>query len=375
MTNVLFSSIRLGGLDLPNRIVVAPMCQYSAKDGSASDWHLIHLGHLALSGCGLLILEATAISPEGRITPGCLGLYSDENETALAKVIDACRRWGNAKLGIQLAHAGRKASADLPWNGGKPLPRNDPRAWQPVAPSAMAFADGWPVPRKLDETALSEIKQHFVMAVMRAKRLGFDLIELHAAHGYLMHSFLSPVSNKRTDAYGGTFERRIRFPLEVCEAVRKAWPTERPFGVRVSASDWLDGGWTIEDTVAFAREIEALGCDYIHVSSGGIVPDAVIPAGPGYQVGFAETIKSEVKIPVIAVGQIHDPLQAESVLKAGQADMVALARAMLYDPRWAWHAAEVLGAEAAYPPQYARCHPSLRGLPIPPGIPQDSREI
>lgn len=364
MPSQLFTPISLRGLELSNRIVVAPMCQYTATDGTVGDWHIMHLGQFAVSGAGLLFVEATGVEPEGRITPGCVGLWSDENEAALKRVVDFCKRYGNVPVGIQLAHAGRKASTNLPWLGGKPLAANE-GAWRTVAPSAVPFFDGWHTPEAADAAALARIKAAFVQATVRAARIGFEALEIHAAHGYLLHQFLSPLSNVRTDGYGGGRAGRMRFPLEVFEAVRAVWPKDKPLGLRVSATDWVDGAWAIEDTVAFAQELKTLGCDFIDVSSGGSSPKQKIPVGPGYQTPFAAEIRRQAGLPAMAVGKITDPLQAEHIVATGQADMVALARGMLYDPHWVWHAAQALGANAAFPPQYQRCHPALAGEPIP----------
>lgn len=360
----LFSPASLGSLNLDNRIVVAPMCQYSAIEGSMTDWHLMHLGQYAVGGAGLVFVEATGVEAAGRITPGCPGLYSDENEAAMARVIRFFRDYGAAKIGIQLAHAGRKASADLPWNGGTALTA-DNGAWETSAPSARPYADGWHTPTALDSDGLGRVKDAFVQAAIRAVRLEFDVIEVHAAHGYLLHQFLSPISNQRDDQYGGSLENRMRFPLEIFEAVRAAAP-ETPVGVRFSASDWVeDSGWALEDSTIFAAELQKLGCDFIDVSSGGNSPLQNIKVGAGYQVGFANHIRRETGLATMAVGMITDPRQAETIISTGQADFVALARGMLYDPRWAWHAAEVLRAKATFPPQYMRSHPTLLGEPIP----------
>ncbi len=354
MTPRLFSPIRLGALELANRLVVAPMCQYSADDGSATPWHLMHLGMLANSGADLLILEATAVQREGRITHGCLGLYSDANEAALRPVVDACRKFGTAKLGIQLAHAGRKASSKRPWEGKTMQDPCEPAdAWPTHAPSDVAMT-GHPVPMAMSIADLSATRQAFVDAVVRCERLGFDLIELHGAHGYLLHEFLSPLSNVRTDNYGGSLANRMRFPLEVFSDCRSIWASHKPLGVRVSASDWIDGGLTVDEVVVFAQELKKIGCDFIHVSSGGIDPGARIAVGPGYQVPFAERIKHESGLPTMAVGMITDAQQAESILVEGKADMIAAARAFLDDPHWGWHAAYTLGAEVTLPPQYRR---------------------
>lgn len=373
MSKLLFEPIRLGNLDLANRIVVAPMCQYSAIDGDMTDWHLMHLGQYAVSGAGLVFVEASGVEAAGRITPGCTGLYNDANEASMQRVVKFFRDYGAAKIGIQLAHAGRKGSCDVPWAGGTPLASDDPRVWQTFGPSAEPFADGWHTPTALDEGGLARIKQAFVDAAVRALRIGFDVIEMHAAHGYLLHQFLSPLSNKRDDAYGGDLEGRMRFPLEVFDALRDVCPKDYPLGVRVSATDWVADGWDIEQTVALAQALTDRGCDFIDVSSGGNSPLQKIPAGPGYQTGFAGEIRKQAGITTMAVGMITDPFQAETILASGQADMVSLARGMLYDPRWAWHAAEVLGAEAQFPPQYKRAHPSLLGEPVP-GNPPIARE-
>ncbi|MDH4061571.1 MAG: NADH:flavin oxidoreductase/NADH oxidase [Aquincola sp.] len=357
--SALFQPLRIGNIEMPNRIVIAPMCQYSADDGSATDWHLIHLGNLALSGAGMLILEATAVEAVGRITPGCLGLYSDANEAALARVLAAVRAHGTGMpIAIQLAHAGRKASSRAPWQGGAQIPLTESGSWRAVAPSALPHIDGEDLPAALDRAGLARMRSAFADAARRAARLGFQGIELHAAHGYLMHQFLSPLANQRSDEYGGSLANRMRFPLEVFDTVREAFPGERPVWVRVSATDWVEGsGWDVETTIAFAQELKARGCAAIHVSSGGVSPKQKIPLGPGYQVGLAAQIKQAVGLPTIAVGLITEAEQAEAVLAQGQADAVALARAMLYDPRWPWHAAAKLGAQVSAPPQYWRSQP------------------
>jgi len=355
--SALFQPLRLGGLELPNRITIAPMCQYSATEGCATDWHMIHLGGLALSGAGLLILEATAVSPEGRISPGDLGLYSDANEAALARVLAAIRAHSPIPLAVQLSHAGRKASSRAPWEGGTQIPPDAPAGWPTLAPSAMPHAEGEAPPEALDPEGLAKIRDDFVAAARRAARLGLDGIEIHAAHGYLLHQFLSPLANRRQDAYGGAPENRMRFPLEVFEAVRAVFPAERPVWVRVSATDWVEGGWDIEETVAFARALGERGCAAIHVSTGGVSPRQSIPLSPGYQVPFAARVKAETGLPTIAVGLITEPEQAEAILADGKADAVSLARAVLYDPRWPWHAAAKLGAQATAPKQYWRSQP------------------
>lgn len=357
MSVPLFSPYEMRGLSLPNRIVVSPMCQYASTHGSANDWHLMHLGQFAMGAAGLVITEATHVSPVGRISHKCLGLYSDENEATLKRVIDFCKTHGVAAMGIQLAHAGRKGSTHPPGAGGKPLgPGEDP--WETVAPSALPYADGWHTPKALDRDGLAEIKQQFVDATERALRIGFDLIEFHAGHGYLLHQFLSPISNRRDDEYGGSTENRMRFPLECFAAVRAAWPDDKPLGVRVSATDWVEGGWTPEETVLFARELKKLGCDFVDLTTSGLDPRQQIPIGPGYQVPFAAKVKAEAEIPTMAVGMITEPQQANEIIANGEADFVMLARGMMWNPRWAWHAAEALGADTPYAPQYARCHPS-----------------
>jgi 2,4-dienoyl-CoA reductase-like NADH-dependent reductase (Old Yellow Enzyme family) len=360
----LFEPIRLRDLDLQNRIVVAPMCQYSAHDGTPNDWHLMHLGQFAVSGVGLTLVEAAGVEPEGRITPGCVGLWNDEHEEAYARIIKFYRDYGSAKIGIQLAHAGRKASVDLPWRGGKPL-TPEQGAWQTVGPSALPYGPGWHTPEAFGDNSLARVKQAFVSATERAARLDFDAVEIHSAHGYLLHQFLSPISNQRTDEYGGSHENRLRFPLEVFDAVRAVWPESKPLGVRFSATDWVAGSWDIEECVAYAEALKARGCDFFDVSSGGNSPDQKIATAPGYQVRFAAEIKRATGVTTMAVGRITEAHQAETILQSGQADMIALARGMLYDPRWPWHAAQELGAEAAFPPQYARSHPTLQGEPIP----------
>ncbi len=365
----LFSPLSLRGLDLANRIVVAPMCQYSADDGSMTDWHLMHLGQYAVSGAGLVFVEATGVEAAGRITPGCTGLYSDANEAAMRRVVQFYRDYGNARLGVQLAHAGRKASCETPWRGRAPMAGDDLRSWEVFAPSARAYDDASATPTALDQDGLARIKQAFVDAARRALRVGFDTIEVHCAHGYLLHEFLSPLSNGRKDDYGGGLENRLRFPLEVFDAVRAVCPEDFPVGVRTSATDWIDGGWDVGDTVAFAQALAERGCDYIDVSSGGNSPDQKMITGPGYQISFAAEVRQGSGLTTIAVGEITDPRQADTIIASGQADMVALARGMLYDPRWPWHAAAALGEVAPFPPQYQRAHSSLKGDPVPSDTP------
>lgn len=362
--SLLFSATQLGKLTLDNRIVIAPMCQYSAEDGKASAWHRIHLGQLALSGAGLLIIEATAVEAAGRISPGDLGLWDDATEAALASVLQDIRHYSDIPFGIQLGHAGRKASCAAPWLGGNQLSLEQ-GGWQTVAPSAQAFNPEDRAPVALTKQDLERLKQAFVDSAQRAAKLGIQLIELHAAHGYLLHQFLSPLSNQREDEYGGSLENRLRFPLEVFHAVRSAVPDSVAVGVRLSATDWVEGGWDVEQSIVFSQQLEAAGSDYVHVSSGGLSPQQKITVGPGYQLPFARDIRKQVKIPVIGVGLITEPKQAEQALQEGDADLIALARAVLYDPRWPWHAAAELGAQAKAPPQYLRSEPhGLKGTLI-----------
>ncbi|MDR1989018.1 MAG: NADH:flavin oxidoreductase/NADH oxidase [Acidobacteriaceae bacterium] len=356
--STLFSPFRVGALDLRNRIVIAPMCQYSADEGCATDWHTIHLGQLALSGAALLTIEATAVMPEGRISPRDLGLWSDETEQALGRVLTSVRRWSDMPIAIQLGHAGRKASVRVPWEGGRQIPPGERSGWQTVAPSAIPFASTEHPPVALDRAGLATVRDRFAAAAVRAARIGLDAVQIHCAHGYLLHQFLSPLSNARDDEYGGSLENRMRFPLEVFDAVRAAFPHERPVSVRVSGTDWAEGGWTIDETVAFARQLDARGCSAIHVSSGGLTPAQQIPLGPGYQVPLARAVKQAVGMPVVAVGLITEFEQAESIVGSGDADFVALARAMLYNPRWPWHAAAHLGAHVVAPNQYLRSAPA-----------------
>ena len=360
----LFTSLNLGPLTLPNRIVIAPMCQYSADNGHASDWHRIHLGSMALSGAGLLIIEATAVEPRGRITYGDLGLWDDSTEAALAQVLAATRKYSAMPIGIQLAHAGRKASAQKPWDGGLAIAPHALNGWQTLSASDLPFTPGDARPAAATSADITQTVNAFVAAARRADRLGLDLIEIHAAHGYLLHQFLSPLSNQRTDNYGGSLDNRMRLTLQVFDAVRAAVPAGKPVGVRISATDWVEDGWDLPQSVALAQALEMRGCDFIHVSSGGNSPQQKIPVGPGYQVPLAHSIKNAVRsMPVIAVGLITEPHQAEEILQAQQADAIALARAILYDPRWPWHAAAALGARLRPAPQYLRCEPrEAKGL-------------
>lgn len=354
--SALFSPIDIGALTLPNRVMVAPMCQYVAEDGKATSWHLIHLGGLAASGASLLCIEATAVEADGRITPGDLGLWNDETEAALKVVVDAVRRDSTVRLAIQLGHAGRKASSEVPWKGGQQISLAD-GGWITDAPSAVSQKDGEALPRALDRAGMIRIRDAFVAAAIRADRLGIDAIELHGAHGYLLHQFLSPISNRRTDEYGGSLANRMRFPLEVYDAVRAVWPRHKPLGIKVSATDWVDAGWDIAQTIEFAKALKARGIDWIDVSSGGISPRQKITIGPGYQVPFAQAIKAATGVNIFSVGLITDPQQAEAIVASGQADAVAIARGMLYNPRWGWHAAAQLGATVEAAPQYWRAPP------------------
>ncbi len=357
MSSTLFSPIKLGSVELSNRIVVAPMCQYSAVDGCATDWHLAHLGMLANSGAGLVVVEATHVERHGRITHGCMGLYSDECEAALKRVVDFCRRIGTAKLGIQLAHAGRKASAQRPWEGGGALKAGqDP--WETIAPSALPFGPGWHTPRAMVADDFARVRAAFAAAAQRAVRIGFDAIELHMAHGYLAHSFMSPISNRRTDQYGGSAENRMRFPREIADAVRAAVPPTVALGARITGSDWLDGGLTATDAGFCAKTLKALGFDYVDVSSGGVSPDARTPSTPGFNVDIAAQVR-KTGIATRTVGLIVTAQQAEAIVADGKADMVALARAVLDNPHWAWHAARALGADVKRPNQYLRSAPAM----------------
>lgn len=354
MTSRLFTPLAIGNMELANRITVAPMCQYSAVDGSMTDWHLMHLGSLAISGASMIVIEATGVVPEGRITPQCVGLYSDANEAAMARVLQFVRSISSACIGVQLGHAGRKASSQRPWEGRGAL-RPEEGAWKTVAPSAVPLAPGWPTPGVLDRAGMEAIVKAFVESARRAQRIGLDFIELHSTHGYLLSEFLSPLANKRADEYGGSLENRMRFPVEVFRALRAAW--DRPLGAKISGSDFAEGGWTPDEAVVYAAELKKLGCDYVTVSGGGVVLDAKVPVGPGYQVPFAERVKRETGITTGAIGLITDPQQAEDILVSGKADYVALARGMLFNPRWPLHAAAALGVEVPYPHQYERAAP------------------
>ncbi|AMJ59470.1 NADH:flavin oxidoreductase/NADH oxidase [Bosea sp. PAMC 26642] len=352
----LFSPFQLGGLTLANRIVIAPMCQYSADEGRATDWHTIHLGQLALSGAALLFLEATAVEPEGRISPQDLGLWSDETEAALATTLTAVRRYSDMPIGIQLGHAGRKASVGQPWHGGGQLPL-DKGGWQTFGPSTLPFEGHARAPKALTSDEIDRLIESFAVAAKRSVRLGLAAIEVHAAHGYLLHQFLSPLANKREDAYGGSLENRMRFPLAVMAAVKAVVPASVPVGIRVSGTDWVESGWDLAQTLQFAAALKAQSCDFIHVSGGGLSAAQTIPVGPNYQVPMARAVKQATGLTTIAVGLITEADQAEAIVGTGDADFVALARGMLYDPRWPWHAAAHLGATVKAPPQYLRSQP------------------
>jgi NADPH2 dehydrogenase len=357
--SALFSPIKLRGLELPNRIMVAPMCQYSAVNGEANDWHFTHINTLALSGAAMFCIEATHVEAVGRITPGCLGLWNDATEAALKPILASVRKHSRTAVAVQLAHAGRKGSSHTPWDGGQQIPLSE-AGWQTEGPSAVAHKEGELAPLALDALGLARIRDAFVAAAKRAERLGIDAVELHSAHGYLLHQFLSPISNRRTDQYGGTLQNRMRYPLEVFDAVRAAFPANKPVGIKVSATDWVEGGWDLAQTIEYAGELKKRGVDWVDASSGGVSPQQKIPLGPGYQVPFAQAIKEATGVTTMAVGLITEAKQAEDIVASGKADMVALARAMLYDPRWGWHAAAELGGQVEAPPQYWRSQPSTQ---------------
>ena len=349
----LFTPLKLRGITLRNRIAVSPMCQYSSVDGFATDWHLVHLGSRAVGGAGLVMMEATAVTAEGRITYGDHGLWKDEHIAMLSRITSFIKAQG-AVAGVQIAHAGRKASCELPWNGGKAIAPDATNGWQIVAPSALSFHEGDPVPHALTKEEIAALTKAFVATAQRALKAGFEVLELHAAHGYLLHEFLSPLSNKRNDDYGGSFENRVRFVLEVTDAVRTVWPENLPLFVRISATDWAEGGWDDTQSVQLAKILKTKGVDLIDCSSGGLVEHAKIPTGPGYQVPFSVRIKQEAAMVTGAVGMITNAEQAEQIIANGEADIVLLARAELHDPYWAHHAAEALLGEARPPVQYER---------------------
>lgn len=363
-SSALFTPLKMRGLTLSNRVVVAPMCQYSAKNGLVGDWHFMHIGQFCVGGHGLFIAEATAVNATGRISTGCPGIWSDEHMLAWKRILEFTKMWGNTPMAIQLAHAGRKGSSVAPWQGGGQVDESK-GGWQTVAPSALAFEDSRPTPHALGVDEIKAIVQDFVDAAKRADQAGFDAIEIHAAHGYLLHQFLSPLSNQRDDEYGGSPEKRRRLVLEIFDAVRAAFPENKPVGVRVSATDWVDGGWDVEGTADLALALESRQCDFFHVSSGGLSTEQQIPLGPGYQVDLCAAITDVTQMPTIAVGMIDDPLQAETIVKSGQSDMVAVARGMLFDPHWTWRAAKALRAEASYPRQYERALPDFTTMAQP----------
>jgi 2,4-dienoyl-CoA reductase-like NADH-dependent reductase (Old Yellow Enzyme family) len=348
----LFSPLQLRSVAFRNRVFVSPMCQYSSRDGFPTDWHLVHRGSRAVGGAGLVMVEATAVSPQGRISPDDSGIWSDGHADAFAPIARFIGAQG-ATVGMQLAHAGRKASTDLPWKGGGPL-APDRRGWQPIAPSPLPYAPGYLVPREMTSEDLAAVRAQFEAAARRALTAGFQVVEVHCAHGYLLHEFLSPLANRRKDEYGGSLENRMRFPLAVIRSVRDAWPQDLPVFVRISATDWAEGGWDLEQAVTFCRRMKDLGIDLIDCSSGGLVHHAVAPSGPGFQTPFATAIRREAGIATGAVGLITEPVQAEQIVANGLADAVLLAREMLRNPYWPLYAARVLKADVAWPNQYLR---------------------
>ncbi|MBT8417769.1 MAG: NADH:flavin oxidoreductase/NADH oxidase [Silicimonas sp.] len=362
MPSALFSPITLRDVTMRNRITVSPMCQYSAVEGVPQDWHFVHLGQFAMSGAGLIFTEATGVEPDGRITEECTGLYDDATEAAFARIVAFMKSVGDNIVGIQLSHAGRKGNTVPPWEGGGMIEGEG--GWQPQAPSEVPYLPGWPAPDAMTDDDLARVKAAFVQAVERADRAGFDIVQLHVAHGYLLHQFLSPITNTRNDVYGGSLEARMRYPLEVFEAVRSEFPSQKPVMVRLSATDWIDGGWDLDQSVEFCRALKGMGCDMVDVTSGGLDQRQKITTGPGYQVAMSDRIRRDAGIATMSVGQITDPIQAETIVRTGQADMVAMARAMLWDPRWTWKAAMALDAEIALPAPYARCNPKLAATPF-----------
>lgn len=364
----LFSPTKVGGLTLPNRFVISPMCQYSAVDGLVQPWHHQHLGHLALSGAGALIIEATAVAEEGRITPGCLGLYTDAQANTLGEMVRQIQSFSPMQFGIQLVHTGRRSSVSRPWDGVRAL-TGEEGGWRTFGPSALPHMPDWPVPQELDQYGMTRIRDAFVAAATRARDVGLSLVELHGAHGYLIHQFLSPISNRRIDEFGGSLQNRMRFPLAIAQAVRDAWPRDRALGLRISATDWHEEGWTLDESVVFVKALKEIGLDYVSVSSGGI---GVLTSMTRDHLPLAERIRRETGMLTCAVGQIIQPQQAEEVLVKEQADFVALGRALLDNPRWGWHAAHALGVEPDYPRQYELARPDkwrgyVTGKTSPPG--------
>ena len=358
MKNHLFSKYSLGPINLDNRIVVSPMCQYMASNGVANDWHLMHYGNMSIGAGSLIIFEATHVSSIGRITNKCLGLYSDECEESLKRVVDFCKNHGSAKLGIQLAHSGRKGSTHPPINGGTPLTKSE-SAWETIAPSPLPFSNNWHIPRMMEKNDMEQVKYEFVQALIRAARIGFDVIELHAAHGYLLHQFLSPLTNHREDEYGGSLENRMRFPLEVFKALKEIIPEKVALGVRVSGSDWVEGGINEDELVEFVIELNKIGCNFVDVTSGQLDPTQQIKFKPGFNLPFSKKIIDSTNISTMAVGLITNPIQANEIITSGRANLVAIARAAMDNPRWAWHAARELDIKIDYSPNYQRCHPNI----------------
>jgi 2,4-dienoyl-CoA reductase-like NADH-dependent reductase (Old Yellow Enzyme family) len=354
--SLLFTPFHLKDTVFRNRIFVSPMCQYSSRNGTPTDWHLVHLGSRAVGGAGLVMVEATSVSPEGRISPSDSGMWLPEHAQAFRPIAEFIKDQG-AVPGVQLAHAGRKASTGVPWRGDRPL-TEDEGAWKPIAPSAIAFDNGYPVPWEMDEKKIGEVLAQFGSSARLSLEAGFEVVEIHMAHGYLLHEFLSPLSNQRTDGFGGSFENRVRFPLKVAEEVRRIWPEGRPVFVRISCTDWVEGGWDLKQSIEFCRRLKGIGVDLIDCSSGALVPHAKIPAGPGYQVPFAAAIRQGAGIAAGAVGFITEPAQAEQILATGQADVVFLARELLRQPYWPLHAARALRADFPWPNQYVRAKPS-----------------
>lgn len=354
--NHLFAPLPLRGVTLPHRIGIPPMCQYSAREGIAGDWHFVHYGSRAVGGAALMIVEATGVAPEGRISPGDLGLWNDAQVEPLARIAHFAKEHGCAPA-LQLAHAGRKGGVGLGWQQQATLPAAA-GGWTPVAPSPIAFGEGYAVPTALDAAGIRHVIDSFVAAAKRALAAGFQIVEVHAAHGYLLHQFLSPLSNQRTDAYGGSFENRSRLAREVVAAVRAVWPDNLPLLVRLSATDWVAGGWNCDETVELCRILRALGVDLVDVSSAGLVPWAQIPVGAGFQTEFAARIRREADLPTAAVGLITSPQQADHIVRSGQADLVLLGRELLRDPYWPLHAAQALGQATSWPRQYLRAAPA-----------------
>ena len=356
----LFAPLALRSIEVPNRIGIPPMCQYSAEDGMASDWHFVHYGSRAVGGAGLIIVEATAVVPEGRISPADLGLWNDAQIEPLARLAGFMKRQGSVPA-IQLGHAGRKAGVGKGWEAQRALD-DAAGGWTPVAPSAVAFGEGYRLPEALDSEGLRDIVRHFAASTRRAREAGFEAVEIHAAHGYLLHQFLSPLANRRTDAYGGNFENRTRLLREVVTAVRAEWPDALPLLIRLSATDWIEGGWSVEETVELCRWLKGNGIDLVDVSSGGMSPAAVIPAGPGFQTGFAARVRAEAGIATAAVGLITSAQQADHIVRSGQADLVLVGREILRQPQWPLTAAQALGVSVNWPAQYLRAAPA--GTPM-----------